>query len=107
MSGNTIANLAYLTFIAGLGATLIYLCWERKPSETERAAAAHERVGLPPVDEHDVGPDALRLLQDLDAHLNDYYARLPGLFEEVGPPDPDGIARLMKAVRDEQNKGEK
>lgn len=35
---------------------------------------------------HDVGPDALRLLQDLDDHLDRYFAELSPLFEQLGPP---------------------
>lgn len=35
-------------------------------------------------DEHDVGPDNLRLLEETDADLN---AQLGALFERLGPPD--------------------
>jgi hypothetical protein len=54
---------------------------------------------------HDVGPDALLLLQDLDAHLDAHAARLAGLYERLGPPDPEwdaGCERLWDAVRDAQ-----
>lgn len=47
---------------------------------------------------HDVGPDALRLLQDLDAHLDEYVAADTELAA--------GFARLRQAIRDEQQKGE-
>ncbi len=52
---------------------------------------------------HDVGPDSLRLLEDLDAHLDAHAARLAGLYERLGPPDPEwdaGLERLYDAVRD-------
>jgi hypothetical protein len=32
------------------------------------------------------GPDSLRLLEDLDTHLDDYFAGMAHLFEELGPP---------------------
>lgn len=65
--------------------------------------ATQRRTGLAP-DAHDVGPDALRLLQDLDAHLDAYFAGMSHLFEELGPPPADeaGLERLRAAVRDEQ-----
>ncbi|MFL5910512.1 MAG: hypothetical protein ACJ768_08115 [Gaiellaceae bacterium] len=47
---------------------------------------------------HDVGPDALRLLKDLDAHLDHFVANDP----EVKA----GIARLHAAMHDEQKGGE-
>lgn len=81
-----------------------------------RRALRHEAMQDQPVraaGQHDVGPDALRLLTELDAHLDAYFARLSHLFEELGPPpSPDpmeaGRQRLMDAVRDNQNqhKGE-
>jgi hypothetical protein len=52
---------------------------------------------------HDVGPDALRLLDDLDAHLNEYAATVAGLYEPVGPDYSARCARLRAAIRDEQN----
>ena len=67
-------------------------------------------------DRHDVGPDQLRLLQDLDAHLDQYFARVSHLFEELGPPiTPDPMAhldndagcdRLLKAIRDHREEEE-
>jgi hypothetical protein len=60
-----------------------------------------------------VGPDSLRLMQDLDAHLDAYAARVAGLYEPAyTAPDPvlaAGCERLWDAVRDEQNhhKGDK
>lgn len=54
------------------------------------------------------GPDSLRLMQDLDAHLDAYAAQLADLYERLGPPPgPDpvdaGMERLWDAVRDQQN----
>lgn len=61
---------------------------------------------------HDVGPDALRLLQDLDAHLDDYAAQLGGLYERTGvapaldPAWEAGRERLWDAIHDNQQKGD-
>lgn len=46
-------------------------------------------------DPYDVGPDALRLLADLDTHLDEYVAADTEL--------ADGFDRLRQAVRDEQH----
>lgn len=53
-------------------------------------------------DRYDVGPDALRLFEDLDAHLDAHFARLAPLFEELGPPpaDPAGYDRLRNAIHE-------
>jgi uncharacterized iron-regulated membrane protein len=48
--------------------------------------------------QHDVGPDALRLLEDLDAHLDG--------FALEDPEVQAGLARLNAAVRGEQPGGE-
>jgi hypothetical protein len=80
----------------------------REPLERDLiVAAARRRAVLLNEVKHDVGPDALRLLEDLDAHLDDYYARLSHLFEGLGPPPSHvtGLRRLRQAVRDEQQKG--
>jgi len=73
----------------------------REPLERDRIiAAARRRQGAPV---HDVGPDQLRLLEDLDAHLDEYFARMSHLFEELGPPnvpDPAGFDRLRQAIRE-------
>ncbi|MFD9192948.1 hypothetical protein ACFWCA_32640 [Streptomyces phaeochromogenes] len=47
---------------------------------------------------HDVGPDALRLLEDLDRDLDEMVAADPELAA--------GFERLREAVADEQQKGE-
>lgn len=46
---------------------------------------------------HDVGPDALRLLEELDGHLD--------AFAADDPEVQAGLARLRAAVRDEQQNG--
>jgi monomeric isocitrate dehydrogenase len=46
---------------------------------------------------HDVGPDALRLLQELDAHLDEYLL--------ANPDVAAGFDRLRAAIRDEQQNG--
>lgn len=48
-------------------------------------------------DPYDVGPDALRLLQDLDTHLDEYVAADTELAA--------GFDRLRRAIRDEQRNG--
>ncbi len=81
----------------------------REPLERDRivAAARARAEQRTAASGHDVGPDALRLLEDLDAHLDAYFARVAHLFLELGPPpvDPAGLDRLRAAVRDEQQKG--
>lgn len=58
-------------------------------------------------DRHDVGPDRLLLLEELDAHLDQQFAALAGLYEQLGPPDLDaGCARMRAAIREEQQRGE-
>jgi len=80
----------------------------REPLERDLiVAAARRRAALLNEVKHDVGPDALRLLEDLDAHLDEHYARISHLFEGLGPPPSRaaGLAQLRAAVRDEQQKG--
>lgn len=81
------------------GGVLLVLGLCRAGGHASRAEEAREETV------HDVGPDALRLLQDLDAHLDAHAARLAGLYERLGPPDPAwdaGRERLYDAVRDHQ-----
>lgn len=95
---------AALIVAAFLGCSLSGTYWclaraKRRPSERARIiAAARARTGLDADDGHDVGPDSLRLLEDLDAHLDRYLIDHPDV--------ADGFARLRQAVRDEQQKGE-
>jgi hypothetical protein len=57
-------------------------------AESERDRAVRENTV------HDVGPDSLRLLKDLDLHLNLYLVDHPDVAE--------GFARLRQVIRDEQ-----
>jgi hypothetical protein len=47
--------------------------------------------------QHDVGPDALRLLEELDAHLDEYLL--------ANPDVAAGFDRLRAAIHDEQQNG--
>lgn len=82
------------------GGLLLALGLCRAAGRASRAEEAREDTV------HDVGPDALLLLQDLDAHLDAHAAQLAGLYERLGPPDPAwaaGLERLWDAVRDHTN----
>lgn len=90
----------------------VFCAWQvrralRGPLERELiVAAARRRAALLHEVKHDVGPDSLRLLEDLDAHLDQQFAALAGFYERLGPPDLDaGCDRLRQAIRDEQRNG--
>lgn len=69
-------------------------------------AAARGRMPLLTGLQHDVGPDTLRLLEDLDDHLNQRYAALSGLYECLGPPDLEAEReQLLHAIHDEPQEG--
>jgi hypothetical protein len=95
MNATTVCWLtAAVLFPAGLLLLALGLC--RVGGQASRAEEAREETV------HPVGPDSLRLLEDLDAHLD---AHLAGLYERLGPPDPQwdsGCERLWDAVRDAQ-----
>lgn len=88
--------------------TVIAVCLRRRdrrrPSERDRIIAAAR-------DSYQ-GPDSLRLLEDLEAHIDAYGMAIEGLYEQPHTaPDPvlaAGTGRLWDAVRDTQNqtKGE-
>lgn len=87
------STLAAALIVAGVVvSSLAGTCWliRRKTvrGEMARDQAARENTV------HDVGPDSLRLLKDLDLHLNLYLVDHPDVAE--------GFARLRQAVRDEQ-----
>lgn len=89
--------IAAVLLLVGLLLVAGGLC--RVGGKASRAEEAREE----PV--HDVGPDSLRLLQDLDAHLDAHAAQLAGLYERLGPPGPEwdaGCERLWDAIRDVQ-----
>lgn len=108
MDAPTVINAKFAVVFALLAVAFWRISRPRRPSEAERAAEARARVGLPPVDGYE-GPDSLRLMEDLDAHLDAYASRLAGLYERLGPPpgsDPmweAGRERLWDAVRDQHN----
>ncbi|GAA3851891.1 hypothetical protein GCM10023084_02630 [Streptomyces lacrimifluminis] len=89
--------IAAVLFPVGLLLLALGLC--RVGGQASRAEEAREETT------HDVGPDPLRLMQDLDAHLDAHAAQLAGLYERLGPPGPEwdaGCERLWDAVRDHQ-----
>ncbi|MFS8200512.1 hypothetical protein ACLVWQ_17720 (plasmid) [Streptomyces sp. CWNU-52B] len=99
-----------VTVICVVGAT--FCAWRVRSAlrgPLERARLIADATARTADDGHDVGPDALRLLEDLDAHLDGYFARVSHLFEELGSPpvDPAGLDRLRAAVRDDQPKGDR
>lgn len=71
-----------------------------------RAAATRDRLIREACNSYQ-GPDSLRLMQDLDAHLDTYATQLDGLYEPPHiAPDPvlaAGVERLWDAIRDQQN----
>jgi hypothetical protein len=107
MDKTTAIGVCYAVGALTVGFTLLWLL-TRRPSEAERAAAARARIGMPPVDSYE-GPDSLRLMQELDAHLDSYMAHLAGLYERphigLDPVHAAGLDRLRDAIRD-QTKGE-
>lgn len=87
------STLTAALIVVGVTATSLagaYWLIRRKTvqAESERNRLARENTA------HDVGPDSLRLLKDLDLHLNLYLVDHPDVAE--------GFARLRQAVRDEQ-----
>ena len=91
MTAETVIHVAITVFLVVAGVVLFRLCRTRRPYTPAR---------------HDVGPDALLLLQDLDAHLDAHAAQLAGLYERLGPPDPAwaaGCERLWDAARAHTN----
>ncbi|MFE9764649.1 hypothetical protein ACFYPC_08980 [Streptomyces sp. NPDC005808] len=94
MSAATVINLGIAVFLLVCTLVLFRLCRTPRP----RTQWRYE------------GPDSLRLMEDLDAHLDRHFAELSGLYERLGPPDLDpevqaGLARLHDAVRPEQQDG--
>lgn len=92
MDSPAAASLTIAIVVALLGLAFYLVCRAvDEHLDRKRLDAAHD-------DEHDVGPDALRLLEDLDAHLDEYLAADPELTA--------GFDRLREAIRDEQTKGD-
>lgn len=106
MSTTTAALIVAAFLAVSLGGTYLVLRWAVRP-ESERDRIIRESC-TPTRREPDwiyTGPDALKLLVDLDAHLDGYFAPMAHLFE---PPEPDaelvaGCDRLRDAI-DEHRK---
>jgi hypothetical protein len=92
MSGLTAFLIVAVLLAASLAGTYWYIRRATVRGEIDRDRIARENTV------HDVGPDSLRLLRDLDLHLNLYLVDHPDVAE--------GFARLRQAVRDEQSKGD-
>jgi hypothetical protein len=92
MSGLTAFLIVAVLLAASLAGTYWYIRRAMVRGEMNRDRIARENTV------HDVGPDSLRLLRDLDLHLNLYLVDHPDVAE--------GFARLRQAVRDEQFKGD-
>lgn len=78
-------------------AVALYRRERRRPLERDRLIR----------EAHDVGPDNLRLLEELDAHLDAYMAQLAGLYERphiaLDPVYAAGLERLRDATCDQHN----
>jgi hypothetical protein len=89
------------------GLVVVWLiAWQTRRALCE--ASEHVRIITAAERTHDVGPDALRLLQDLDAHLDTYATQLAGLYKPSISPDPvlaAGCDRLHTAIRDHREEG--
>ena len=106
MSTTAAAVTVVLFLVVGLTAAHWVICRLRGAASTRDRLIreAHERA-----DSYE-GPDSLRLMQDLDAHLNAYAAQVTGLYEQPAvAPDPvlaAGRDRLRDAIRNDQTEGE-
>lgn len=81
-------------------AVCLYRREQRRPLERDRIiAAAHDSYQ---------GPDSLRLLEDLEAHMDAYGTQVAGLYEKpAASPDPvlaAGCDRLRDAIHNDQTK---
>lgn len=100
MSSGTAMNVGYAFFLLAFAFVIWRFCRDPRPKARDVIADARDSYQ---------GPDSLRLMQDLDEHLEAYYARLAHLFEELGPPpgqDPmaAGRKRLEDAIREDQKR---
>ena len=91
MSGLTAFLIVAVLLISSLAGTCWYIRRATVRGEMNRDRIAFENTV------HDVGPDSLRLLRDLDLHLNLYVVDHPDVAE--------GFARLHRAIED-QPKGD-
>lgn len=109
MTAYVIVDVSYALILLALAAAVWRVGCTRqvwRAGDGRARAIAEESASFTPT-VHDVGPDALRLLEDLDAHLDRHFAEVAALYERVGPPGPDlvGLDRLHQAVRDEPDGG--
>jgi len=102
MTEETWANLAYVAGLLALAWFLWWLLWDPRPTKKQRAEAMAKLASLGPLagpglaadDGHEVGPDALRLLEDLDKHLNTFVAYSPDLNAAYGVGSSTGEGDL-------------
>lgn len=81
MDAATVINLTYVGAALAAGIGVLWLSGPRRPSLAKRVAAARTRAGLgAPEWEYD-GPDSLRLLQDLEAHMKAYGAAVADFYD--------------------------
>lgn len=84
MSRETWADLIYVASLFLLAWLLLWIMRGDKTARAERAALADLGPLAGPglaEDGHDVGPDALRLLEDLERHLKAYGAAVADLYD--------------------------
>lgn len=80
----------------------------REASNVDRIIADAQRTRVLDGIRHDVGPDSLRLLEDLDRHLDTYADQVAGLYEPMPSPDPvlaAGAHRVRAAINDQRKEG--
>ena len=99
MTGADVANLLCAAALFVLSA-VVYRAWFRPPVTRVRVMPA----ALTPAGEERLLAD-LTALADLDTHLDGYASQIAGLYEPGGLTiQHPGFARLLAAVRDEQQK---
>lgn len=115
MSSPEAASYTVAIVVALLGAAFYLICRAVDEHSDRRARRSYLQANWDKStgtwsdnDGHDVGPDALRLMQEMDRILDAHMARLEGLFEELGPPAYDPTwepheERLWDAIRDDRN----
>jgi hypothetical protein len=91
VSSATLFNLAVAGFLFGF-AWLVYSATRARPTEGARPQPTQTARET----------DTLRLLQDLDAHLDAYAASLTGLYEQALVPEWEaGRQRLHDAINND------
>lgn len=96
---DVLAVLALLLVFLPTAFWLVVRWWRRGESDCDRIIReARQRGRLLRGVQHDVGPDALRLLEELDAHLDEHVLANPELAA--------GFDRLRDAIRDHRKEEE-